>query len=103
MAAQARPLRRARSTAPWSEGLDAAATACASGPCRERHDADGQSCGEKYLLFPNVPAKPVALFIYMYLIRLGMLDGRTGLRFCLYHAWFEVTVAALRADSFPNR
>ena len=34
----------------------------------------------------------------MYVIRLGMLDGRAGLRFCFFHAWYEATVAALRAD-----
>ena len=52
----------------------------------------------KDLIFPWLPAKPMALFIYMYVARLGMLDGRAGLRFCFYHAWYEATVAALRAD-----
>ena len=52
----------------------------------------------KDVIFPCLPAKPMALFIYMYVIRLGMLDGRAGLRFCFYHAWYEATVAALRAD-----
>jgi glycosyltransferase involved in cell wall biosynthesis len=50
------------------------------------------------LIFPSVPAKPVVLFCYMYFIRLGLLDGLAGLRFCFYHAWFEATVAALRAE-----
>jgi len=52
----------------------------------------------KDVIFPCLPAKPMALFIYMYVIRLGMLDGRAGLRFCFFHAWYEATVAALRAD-----
>lgn len=52
----------------------------------------------KYVVFPIVPAKPAALFVYMYVVRLGLLDGRAGLRFCFYHAWFEATVAALRSD-----
>jgi hypothetical protein len=30
--------------------------------------------------------------------RLGFLDGVAGLRFCLLHAWYEVAVAALRAE-----
>jgi glycosyltransferase involved in cell wall biosynthesis len=51
----------------------------------------------KDVIFPVVPAKPVALFIYMYLVRLGILDGRAGLRFCFYHAWYEVSVGALRS------
>jgi glycosyltransferase involved in cell wall biosynthesis len=53
----------------------------------------------KELVFPGVPAKPVALFLYMYIARLGFLDGMAGLRFCFYHAWFEMTVTALRAQA----
>ena len=53
----------------------------------------------KEVVFPLVPAKPAALFSYMYVARLGLLDGAAGLRFCLYHAWYEGTVAALRAES----
>ena len=52
----------------------------------------------KDLVFPFVPAKPAALFVYMYLLRLGMLDGRPGLRFCFFHAWYEATVRALQAE-----
>lgn len=52
----------------------------------------------KDVIFPSVPAKPAAMFIYMYLIRLGMFDGRAGLQFCLFHAWYETSVAALRAE-----
>ncbi len=52
----------------------------------------------KDLLFPAVPARPLALFCYMYLLRAGFLDGRTGLRFCLYHAWFQLTVDALAQE-----
>jgi glycosyltransferase involved in cell wall biosynthesis len=53
----------------------------------------------KELVFPSIPAKPVALFLYMYIGRLGFLDGVAGLRFCFYHAWFEMSVAALRAEA----
>jgi glycosyltransferase involved in cell wall biosynthesis len=53
----------------------------------------------KELVFPRIPAKPVALFLYMYIARLGFLDGVAGLRFCFYHAWFEMTVASLRTDT----
>lgn len=35
----------------------------------------------KDVIFPCPPAKPMALFVYMYVIRLGMLDGCAGLRF----------------------
>jgi hypothetical protein len=53
----------------------------------------------KDVIFPSVPAKPVALFFYMYLMRLGALDGRAGLRFCFYHAWYEASVAALQTNA----
>jgi glycosyltransferase involved in cell wall biosynthesis len=53
----------------------------------------------KEVVFPSVPAKPVALFTYMYFARLGVLDGLAGLRFCFYHAWYEASVNALRADA----
>ena len=39
----------------------------------------------------------------MYLVRLGLLDGRSGLRFCFYHAWYEVSVGALRARGHRSR
>jgi glycosyltransferase involved in cell wall biosynthesis len=53
----------------------------------------------KDLIYPYVPAKSAALFLYMYVARLGFLDGIAGLRFCLFHAWYEVAVAALRAGA----
>jgi hypothetical protein len=53
----------------------------------------------KDLVFPVVPGKPVAMFAYMYLLRLGLLDGAAGLRFCLCHAWFQANVTALQAEA----
>ncbi len=53
----------------------------------------------KELVFPAIPAKPAALFLYMYIVRLGFLDGVAGFRFCFYHAWFEICVASLRAET----
>jgi glycosyltransferase involved in cell wall biosynthesis len=52
----------------------------------------------KDVVFPSVPAKPATLFFFMYVIRLGLLDGRVGLRFCFYHAWYEATVTALQTN-----
>jgi glycosyltransferase involved in cell wall biosynthesis len=51
------------------------------------------------LVFPGIPAKPVGLFLYMYIVRLGFLDGMAGLRFCFLHAWYELVVASLRAEA----
>jgi glycosyltransferase involved in cell wall biosynthesis len=53
----------------------------------------------KDLVFPVVPARPLALFVYMYVIRLGVLDGPAGLRFCFFHAWYQATVDGLRAEA----
>jgi glycosyltransferase involved in cell wall biosynthesis len=57
----------------------------------------------KDLIFPSVPAKPAALFLYMYIARLGFLDGAAGFRFCFYHAWCELSVASLRAEAHHRR
>ena len=56
----------------------------------------------KELVFPAIPAKPAALFIYMYIARLGFLDGMVGLRFCFYHAWCEMSVASLRVEAHDS-
>ena len=53
----------------------------------------------KELVFPGLPARPAVLFLYMYIARLGFLDGMAGLRFCFYHAWFEMSVTSLRAEA----
>jgi glycosyltransferase involved in cell wall biosynthesis len=58
----------------------------------------------KDLVFPAVPARPLALFFYMYVVRLGLLDGRAGLRFCFFHAWYQAAVDGLRAETrLPSR
>jgi glycosyltransferase involved in cell wall biosynthesis len=53
----------------------------------------------KDLVFPLIPAKPLALFLYMYVVRLGVLDGPAGLRFCFFHAWYQVAVEGLQAEA----
>ncbi len=55
----------------------------------------------KDVVYPSIPAKPIAIFIYMYIVQLGLLDGMAGLRFCFFHAWFEASVHALQSD--PNK
>jgi glycosyltransferase involved in cell wall biosynthesis len=52
----------------------------------------------KDLLYPYVPARPLALFLYMYVLKLGFLDGGVGLRFCFYHAWYRVVIADLARE-----
>ncbi len=55
----------------------------------------------KEVVFPLVPAKPLAIFVYMYLVRGGWRDGRVGLVFCLYHAWYQLTVGMLQRSAGP--
>jgi glycosyltransferase involved in cell wall biosynthesis len=57
----------------------------------------------------NLPFRPFWLFIYLYFIRLGILDGPMGFRFCLWHAIFDAFITAkvwekklLARGSIPN-
>ena len=79
----------------------AAPAACRNGCAAARWQRYPAACPRhpKELVFPVIPAKPAALFLYMYIARLGFLDGMAGLRFCFYHAWFEMSVASLRAEA----
>jgi glycosyltransferase involved in cell wall biosynthesis len=46
----------------------------------------------KKRLYRHLPAKWVWRFIYMYVFRLGVLDGMTGLRFCLFMSAYELLI-----------
>jgi glycosyltransferase involved in cell wall biosynthesis len=49
-------------------------------------------------IWPAVPFKPVALFVYMYVVRRGFLDGRAGLALCVFHAFQEFMVGLKLAE-----
>jgi glycosyltransferase involved in cell wall biosynthesis len=49
-------------------------------------------------IWPVVPARPLALFVYMYVLRLGFLDGRAGLALCVFHAFQEFMVGLKLAE-----
>jgi glycosyltransferase involved in cell wall biosynthesis len=49
-------------------------------------------------VWPRIPAKPLALFVYMYLLRRGFLDGRAGLALCVFHAFQEFMVGLKLAE-----
>jgi glycosyltransferase involved in cell wall biosynthesis len=82
-------------------------------PLRERvrrfraRDRSGTAPASRVLLrdvvFPALPAKPAAVFAYMYIVRLGLLDGRAGLRFCLLHAWYQEVVQGLQDEAARQR
>src|SRR4029077_9881359 len=44
--------------------------------------------GHRRFSFSNIVLRPLATFVYNYLIRLGFLDGREGLLLHLYHAGY---------------
>lgn len=47
----------------------------------------------KRYVFPRLPARWLMRFLYMYVYRLGFLDGLTGLRFCLFVAAYDLMIA----------
>jgi hypothetical protein len=49
-------------------------------------------------IWPSVPAKPLVLFLYMYVLRRGFLDGRAGLALCVFHAFQEFMVGLKLAE-----
>lgn len=49
----------------------------------------------KDIVFPAMPFKAWSLFGYMYVARLGFLDGRQGLTFCILHADHERSIGRM--------
>jgi len=49
-------------------------------------------------VWPRVPMKPLALFVYMYVLRRGFLDGRAGLALSTFHAFQEFMVGLKLAE-----
>ena len=71
----------------WLRGLDGRglpSDILGTGPERKR--------AIKQFAYRYMPARPFVYFLYMYLIRLGFLDGRIGLRYCLLRFFYELQV-----------
>ena len=47
----------------------------------------------KHFIYPKLPAKWLFRFFFMYVLRLGFLDGLTGLRFCLFISAYELLIS----------
>lgn len=45
----------------------------------------------------RLPGRPLAKFLYLYLLRAGFLDGRAGLAYCLLQAFYELMIV-LKAE-----
>lgn len=85
--AEAESLRRATSAAVMADRLRAARASTT-----HRH---WTRLYAKEVVYPAIPAKPAALFCYLYLFRAGWRDGRQGLVFCLLRAWHELVIQEL--------
>lgn len=46
----------------------------------------------KRYIYPRLPAKWLARFLFAYVLKAGFLDGLTGLRFCLFLASYELMI-----------
>jgi len=46
----------------------------------------------KVVVYPNLPAKWLFRFMYMYVLKLGVLDGLAGLRFSLFISAYELLI-----------
>jgi glycosyltransferase involved in cell wall biosynthesis len=49
--------------------------------------------GLKEFAYRFIPCRSLMKFIWMYIIKLGFLDGRMGFRFCLLHAFYEYQIS----------
>lgn len=54
-------------------------------------DPVGRRIALKHLSF-RVPARPVAKFVYSYLLRMGFLDGRAGFTYCALQSVYEYMI-----------
>lgn len=61
------------------------ADAVAPGPGRRRF--------LKALAYRYLPARAFFKFLWMYVVKLGFLDGRIGFRYCLLHAFYEYQIS----------
>ena len=82
----------------WMRGLDdeeLASDLFGSGPERKR--------AIKQFAYRFLPGRPLFYFLWMYVIRLGFLDGRVGLRYCLLRFFYELQIdLKLKELADPN-
>jgi hypothetical protein len=49
-----------------------------------------------------MPARPLVVFLGVYIFKLGFLEGRAGLAYALLRAWYELAIN-LKAAEFERR
>ena len=47
----------------------------------------------KNLAYRYLPARALIKFCWMYLVKLGFLDGRMGFRYCLLHTFYDYQIS----------
>jgi glycosyltransferase involved in cell wall biosynthesis len=57
----------------------------------------------KHKVYPKLPAKWLVRFLYMYVLKLGVLDGLTGFRFCLFISAYELLIALKIQEMLQER
>jgi hypothetical protein len=50
-------------------------------------------------IFLRLPLRHTLLFLYLFFVRLGLLDGRAGYYFCALRAWHELSIGAKQYES----
>ena len=102
---------RQRSQPPSTEEVQATTLEAAARLKALRHDPDRARLPVSFLaspvqrkrflrerVWPRMPAKPLVLFVYMYVLRAGFLDGGAGLALCAFHAFQEFMVGLKLAE-----
>ncbi len=54
------------------------------------------------VIWPNLPFKPLIRFVYMYIVRLGFLDGRPGWHLACLMATYEYMIGLLYKDKLAR-
>ena len=54
-------------------------------------------------VWPKLPGRPLLRFIFMYFIRLGILDGRAGLHLAQVMASYEYMTSAMSREKLVRR
>jgi glycosyltransferase involved in cell wall biosynthesis len=57
----------------------------------------------KHKVYPRLPAKWLFRFLYMYVLKLGALDGLAGFRFCLFISAYELLIALKIQEMLQER
>lgn len=51
----------------------------------------------------GLPARPLLVFVALYFFRLGMLDGRAGLYFCMLRSFYELLIDCKKYEAVNSR